>query len=121
MRMKFRFSRLLALAVMGGVLIGILSSLSAEFGRAIRMIFGLLLVLFLPGYSLSYLIWAPNRLATFERVIIALVISLPLIGLVVLAIVRLGAPFTLTTTLTAAIALTLMIILYYKSIHLRVR
>lgn len=107
-----------ALFLAGAVVIfSVLFFLSHELWHVFRVVLGLAVVLFLPGYSFTFLLW-PEKKNELERLIVAFLVSFPLIGLTVLLVVRLGAHFTGTTTIaTAAILSSVLIGIHLKQLH----
>lgn len=64
------------------------------FLMSLRIVFGIVGLLFLPGYVWSWVIWTPQEANGFERTIYSVMLSLILVPLAVFLAYRIGIAFS---------------------------
>lgn len=76
---------ILSVAVTVGILfvIALLLSLKFPIAQSLRIVFGLILVAFLPGFVWSFVFFQPNTLNFLERIIVSLTCSISIISLAI--------------------------------------
>ena len=73
--MKFRIIPSIIISLILLICLSLLASLWLPLPRAFRLVFGVIYVLFIPGFIWSWIIWKSAELDLFSRLIISIVLS----------------------------------------------
>lgn len=74
--------------------------------ETLRAVFGLAIVMIIPGYAWSRILYGKNEIDLLERVGLSIGLSIALVTLIVLGLNMGGMPITATTTILVAVGLT---------------
>lgn len=76
--------------------------------EALRAALGLAIIMFVPGYAWSRILYRGNEIDLLERVGISIGLSIALVTLLVLGLNKAGMAITATNTLLVAVGLTVI-------------
>lgn len=90
-----------SLATVAALLIAtLITHIWLPFFQSLRIVVGVVGVLFLPGFVWTKVIWSSTRLGGLERVIYSVILSIILVPIAVYSSYRLAIPFSEVTVLS---------------------
>lgn len=83
-----------------GAISSLVLSIWVPLPHASRIVYGSLLVLFLPGYVWSFVFWKPSKITILERLVLAIPLSGGQVALGIYLFHQLGGSFSLLVSLS---------------------
>lgn len=87
--------------------VSLLASIKFPLSQSMRVVFGVWLALFLPGYMWSFVFWKRGALTALERTALAVVLSMVVVSLSTYALHQIGVRISSLSAFSTAVVSTL--------------
>ncbi len=76
------------------LVVALVLSFSLSFSESMRLVFGSVYIIFLPGFALTWVFWEKEKISSLERFMLSVTLSIAIVPLAVFLLNKLGALIT---------------------------